>query len=389
MIRGIRRREVVTDAEPRFHWPELAARLELRPVEVGPHCQYHSPEEYLAKTHVGLQNVIIVQQENSMLYITSRYAPKGLTCTGKPCTYMFNLNRETKGLVATTGARCYSTLKRYYDIPDASIYTPIKDLLIKTPNGTYAASCAAEIGFRGDDDHKYSLHDCYEYDLNSAFSAQLLNGMPDLFKPDYSGRVKPGQVGFLITAIDRVRIDEVGALCDIAFPRLNSTPEGLLRFINHWYDIKKKSTGAEKAKAKARLNYSIGFAQRRNPFFRAFIIRKCNAYIKSVMDSDTILWNTDAIFSTKRRYDLPIGKEIGQFKEIAIKRLVYRGNTYQINDELPTWRGIPKAWFTAYEQRTGHPFDFATEDRPPDNANQYVFDPKTLVLKENDCYAKI
>lgn len=105
------------------------------------------------------------------------------------------------------------------------------------------------------------------------------------------------------------------------------------------------------------LNLPIGYCQRYNPFLRSYVVNSCNEVIKRLIDDDTLFWNTDAIFSRKRRPELELGTEIGQFKEIHCDTLSYVGNVYQINNEDPTYRGISKSWFKAFEKKNGRKYD--------------------------------
>ena len=79
--------------------------------------------------------------------------------------------------------------------------------------------------------------------------------------------------------------------------------------------------------------------------------------------------------------ELKLGENIGEWKKIEGKRLRYKGNNYQIDDDIPVYRGIPKAWFEAFEKREGRKFNILL-DKPPERCNKYEFDFTTLTLKE-------
>ena len=164
---------------------------------------------------------------------------------------------------------------------------------------------------------------------------------------------------------------------DVVF-NLIPTPEKWLKYIQKWYNKKKVSKGLLKQEAKAMLNLPIGYCQRTNPFLRAYVVHTCNNIIRALINDETIMWNTDALFSLKRRVDLLLGEEIGMFKEIRLKKFIYIGNNYQVNDNLPTYRGIPKGWYDD---------DITLEDVANGlvtRCNKYIWDPISLELKKNE-----
>jgi hypothetical protein len=120
------------------------------------------------------------------------------------------------------------------------------------------------------------------------------------------------------------------------------------------------------------LNLPIGYCQRYNPFLRSYVVNKCNNKIKAIIDHNTLFWNTDAIFSRVRRPELELGTEIGQFKEIHCNTLTYVGNVYQINNEDPTYRGISKSWFKAFEKEHGRKYNLLLDyDKQISRINYY------------------
>ena len=90
------------------------------------------------------------------------------------------------------------------------------------------------------------------------------------------------------------------------------------------------------------------------------------------MDEDTLLCSTDSLVSKRKRDDLEIGTEIGQFKLEHEGDFCYDGMNYQWNLEIPTYRGIPKSWF-----KKG--WDIA-KDKVPKFGNLYSFDKSRLNL---------
>lgn len=152
---------------------------------------------------------------------------------------------------------------------------------------------------------------CWSYDINSAFAFAMLNKMPDTKqKPRYGGIVESNEMGFYTGGGATTK---VGEYADIIFPLMDSP---FKEYIYNYYN-KKESTEVkeERRKWKDFLNIPSGIVARKNIFIRNAIIYYSNEYIKRFIDDDTVYCNVDCIVSLKPRYDLPIGNEIGQFKE--------------------------------------------------------------------------
>lgn len=387
---SLKRRRVIPKASMVNDFVKVSRDYCVERVVYGNGQKYRSLDDWKRQTNhwndAVLSKFMFIDVKETRIEITSRYAPesfrnvKDLYQNGKACTYCFNLNDEPINWL--NGQSCFVERQKSYKIPDAKEYNLVQlDDYFDDYKGTYRCSASPLVGYRGDGS-KQILENCYEYDLNSAYSTQLKKGIPDLNNPCYcdGNPVPKGFIGFLID--DQLTMVHEGMPCDIAFPRIK-TPAKLNEFIDKYYNLKKTSTGNEKRKAKARLNLPIGYSQRKNPFFRAYVVHSCNEAIKAVMDEDTVSWNTDAIFSKKRRPDLELGIEIGQWKEVPINRFVYVGLTYQIDDNLPVWRGIAKAWLRHFEKVNGRPFDLA-KDKLTERINKYYFDGTTRRLKKNE-----
>lgn len=311
----------------------------------------------------------IVQKLTSIEFTTKFYE-------NKACTYIFTLDEKT--VEQKSGLQCFMEMSKFYKIPKIIDQDFYKDQLDET--GRFTLSTSPVIDYNKENDGKEFIN-CYEYDLNSAYSSIILAGIPDLWHPSEINigkiKVKKGEIGFIFD--EQLPIVEPGGIADIKF-KMIPCPEELKNFVLKYYNIKKTSTGREKQKAKEMLNLPIGYCQRYNPFFRSYIIHRCNERIEKIIDENTLFWNTDAIFSTKRRYDLEIGENIGQFKELKLKRVRYKGNNYQVNDEIPTYRGIPKLWFKKWEEENGRCYNILT-DEIPSRRNKYKFDMNTLKLE--------
>lgn len=211
------------------------------------------------------------------------------------------------------------------------------------------------------------------YDMNSAYSNAMLQTMPDTSKkPLYHKRLEKGEIGFKYDKDNCLKcVTEVGKLCYYVFKEIESPYK---RFVEHWYNVKKTSTGRDREKAKEILNYCVGYLQKINPFIRCRIVTYCNDLIQSLMDENTIYSNTDCIVSRVERNDLNIGENIGQFKVEKFGFFALKGKNYQWNKEYPTYRGVAKKWFNK-------DYDILTDEIPVEK-NKYYFDKEILQLCE-------
>lgn len=332
-----------------------------------------SPQELKLKVNdFSYTKYAIVKENDSRLWIeTGYYEPNK-----KPTRYIVGLDNQEEN--AITGQRCFRALqKNCYKAMKAKDYNnPEIDRFYNTTLGKYECSAGPIIGFN----HQYEkqeLYDLYEYDLNSAYSSIMLDKIPDVNNPIFNAKLKRGQVGFWLD--EKCSMTEIpGIYCQVIF-NLIELDAKQKKYIENLYNKKATTTDKkEKDELKLFLNAGIGYYQRFNPFIRAYIVHKCNEKIKALIDENTVLWNTDAIFSLKRRPELTIGAKIGEFKEIPIKRFAYIGNNYQVDLELPKYRGIPKAWY-----KEG--WDIL-KDPLPQRCNMYIFDLKKMKIIKNKEY---
>lgn len=332
----------------------------------------HSVDEAKSKiSDFNYTKYIIVKEHDSHLHIETKWwEPKN-----KATRYIVDLNGESK--VTVQGRQCFAQLqKNCYKAPSCETYN-LKTLVKDPETGSYIYSAGPIIGYNP----KYELqelHDVYEYDLNSAYSSIMLNAIPDVNNIYKNCKVKKGQVGFWLRE-GMPMTETIGIECDVVFDLITLSPYQK-KYIEKLYDMKRCAiTPEEKTKAKLWLNAGIGYYQRYNPFIRAYIVHKCNRVISGLLDDETVLWNTDAIFSLKRRPELALGASIGEWKEEVIKRFVYKGNNYQIDNEIPVYRGIPKSWFK------GQKFDLLNQAIPK-RCNKYVYDISQNKIVKNKEY---
>lgn len=243
-------------------------------------------------------------------------------------------------------------------------------------------------------DPKYDRQEnyVYIYDLNSAYGAVLKDKVIDTSRFEYEREVRENEVGFLFNN-DLPLIKSGSEYADIVFPLI---PSPYKQFVNKYYQIKSNPeayvgqtfNGRKlndpvqiKSYAKQVLNYGIGAAQNHNPFFRAYIVNKCNENISQYMDQNTIMWNTDSIVSLTPRPDLPISQtDIGKFKFEYEGPLKHIGNNYQSpNNEKLAIRGLSKKLII--ESR----YDiFSTQSLYSLAVIPYVFDTNTNRIKRSN-----
>ena len=351
-----------------------ADKYGLKIVKIGMGGDYGSLEEATIKqAYKTIRRSLIIQLKLTKLCITTSYFD------GKPTTFIFdlNLNLDTHAL---KGQQAFAQFQRYFKIPKASDYNipGFNDKWLDAERNIYACSARPILGFNPKYDQK-ETSDVYEYDLNSAYSAALMDKVIDLSGPaGYKQEVKEGQVGFLLN--DELTMIYPGQYADVIFNEIDS-PSGLKEYCLKYYKLKQETTGSEKQQAKGMLNFPIGYAQRINPFFRAYVVHKCNETINELIDDNSLCWNTDAIFSTKPK-QLNIGNEIGQFKVEHFDTFRMKGNTYQIDDQLPITRGVPKEFFKRFEYLNGRKFNLLT-DVITEHKCRYSFNFETLQLEDN------
>jgi hypothetical protein len=314
----------------------------------------------------------IIKETKSHLWIeTKYYEPKY-----KATRYICELNGELETRIK--GQQAFASFQRCcLKVPHVREYgLEMVEKYFDEDLGKYTCSASPIVDYNKKyEDMKVEFKNVYEYDLNSAYSSIMLKSIPDLNNPIINAKLKEGQVGFYIDK-DLKPITKVGAIVDVAF-NLIELPKKSKDFILKLYNEKETAkTKTERAAAKQKLNFAIGYYQRYNPFLRAWIVHSCNKFVESLIDDDTIFWNTDAIFSLKRRPELTVGTSIGEFEEIYIKRLAMHNNNYQVNYELPKIRNIPKAWY-----KDG--FDLMKDELPNRDNNRYKFDLDQLKIKEN------
>lgn len=226
----------------------------------------------------------------------------------------------------------------------------------------------------------------YSYDRNSSFSWGMLQDMPDTSTPPKRNVIpNENEIGMsnVCNAIqnrDLLEIiedaNELGIVCEYVFPRM---PSPFKHFVEFYYNKKVNAKSKEeRQKYKEILNYAVGFIRRKNPFLHSAIISYSNAYIRELINGNTIYCNTDSIVSTKPR-KLDIGEDVGQFKiEHNDESFAINESGYQWNYEIPSIRGMSKQWFI-------NGFDLLNDLLPTKEYNKYIYDSENekIILNEN------
>lgn len=229
------------------------------------------------------------------------------------------------------GGECYKIMARHYWSPSTHYDIDL--------------SASPLIGFNPK--YNNTRQHAWGYDLNSAYSYQILKGWINEFSGPKAKIVEEDEIGF---SSDLSSLMEVGEYSLFVFKKC-APPPGLVKFVNHYYQHKRFPTDiVDKITSKNMLNHPIGCLQNKNPFLRAYIVASCNELIKSLLDEDSLVWNTDSIVSRRRRDDLEekLGQEIGQWKLEHEGEFAYIGLTYQWDYNTPTWRSVPKKWIPTH-----------------------------------------
>ena len=201
--------------------------------------------------------------------------------------------------------------------------------------------------------NKYALKPlkCFGYDLNSAYSWAMLQKMPDTRQlPKINDIVGENEIGFFINGKATIT---PGVVANYIFPLMESPFKD---YVYEYYKLK-QSEGTNSLKRKMWkdwLNFPTGILQRHNIFLRNAVIMYNNKLIESLIDENTVYCNTDSIVSLKRRPDLEIGNEIGQFKEEHInqKFKFKQEGIYQWDNECH-YKGINGKCITDIEKTDG------------------------------------
>lgn len=262
----------------------------------------------------------------------------------KTKTYVFRLD-GAQNMRPVEPAEAYRQMQLAYRVPELENVDWRQDVDLEKDNyGKYEKSAGAFLWTNPVYDGREVRH-VWIYDLNSAYGAVIADKIPDLKQSYGSDYVEEGEVGFVDIG-DKFALIEAGSSikAEIKFKLIDSPFKTWAQNCFKLKELYKAKGDKQKAnKYKAMLNFAIGYYQRRNPFFRTYVVEKCNKFIKSLVDDDTIFCNTDSIHSARPRFDLDIGMGLGQFKEEAVDVVArYNGANWQVAGQKPKWRGVPE-----------------------------------------------
>lgn len=327
---------------------------------------YLSP--YIPQIHGSIKFNAFIEIGMRILSVTTRYE-------GKIATWRFDMLTGKKSEAeryCSTGMKAYICLRKFAD--DKAIRKIVSPEDFVEFGKNLKPFSTGPFMYFNETHNKTELSGAIGYDMNSAYSFAMLGEFPDTSDVDNvdilihdAGIVSDKQIGFDTWG----NLVEEGCFAPFRFKKIKSP---FKRFISYYYDLKKNAKTSEARKhAKDVLNMSVGYLQRINPFLRATIVSRANNTIKSLIDEDTVYCNTDCIVSLKKRTDLKIGNDLGEWKIEHTGVFKYRDYNYQWNNETPTFRGVPKKWF-----KKG--YNLLTDDIP-ECANLYEYDPLNNCIK--------
>lgn len=292
------------------------------------------------------------------------------------CTWKFDKTGATKNQVSTTTVgKIWRRVYKPYDIVKEQ-----KDFFKRDPKGKIVASAKPIIGYN----KKYDMteHNVVAYDLNSAYAAALMDKIIDTYNMDYARVVGKNEVGFLMN--DDLTLVEEGEYADYVFPLMESPYKA---FAKKYYEQKKKAPKGSKERdlAKQILVITVGQWQNHNPFLRAFVVNRCNNFIKYFVNKykdKVCLWNTDAVYCTEHipELDALLGDDIGQFKVEYEGIFRQKGFNYQKGTET-SYRGVMKCLFK-------EDYNILTDPIPVCNI-PYRMNKETLMIENNDEFVEI
>lgn len=323
---------------------------------------------YIKALHKKIGNNCFIEDGLRFLKLTCKYK-------GKVATYIFDKvsgKKEEASSMCSIGMKAYGCLQRFTKGQAINKIVKEEDF---NDLGKNCFPFATSPFLYFNEKYNETEQEAIGYDMNSAYSYAMLGKMPDTsnlttvkIRCYNNGIVRNDEIGF----------DAYGNLVEegcYALYKFKAIKSPFKAFVEYYFALKHDAkTKAERKRAKDVLNMSVGYLQRINPFIRATIVSRANNLIKSLIDENTIYCNTDSIVSLKPRNDLKIGSNIGEWKVEHTGKFRYRDFNYQWNDELPTFRGIPKAWF-----KEG--YNILTDDVPV-CGNNYELDYIKFIIKE-------
>ena len=205
--------------------------------------------------------------------------------------------------------------------------------------------------------------EAYGYDMNKCYLAALKEPVPVTQEMETLKFVEDGEIGFNVNYNRKVIHKDrdgfqqtrfvlekvnVGEFAEYVFPLTESPFRKYAELMENLIDEAKVKGDKEKeCELKTSIVCSVGNLQNHNPFIRAAIVENANNKIKSLIDENTILCNTDSIVSLVKRDDIPISNKVGEFKLEHHCNITLNGFNYTWDDGSTALRGTntkPVKW---------------------------------------------
>lgn len=192
------------------------------------------------------------------------------------------------------------------------------------------------------------------YDINAAYPSVLIAYIPDINAPLGRGILKAGEVGFIhdITTGKLELVEKEGSLAEERYNLINSPfRKRMLHFYKRRKEVDKDTADA----IKLGMNMAIGVLRNRSPHLWWYIIKKAQDQVFKYFDPETTsMINTDCIYSTVPRPDIPIGESIGMFKELPQNgmRMDIEGVSHVWENGEGSISGVPKELQATYNIHT-------------------------------------
>lgn len=199
----------------------------------------------------------------------------------------------------------------------------------------------------------------WAYDINSAFPTALAQPIPDINNPLGPGFIEKGQIGF------RHDYRSGGVLVRVlagrAEERYNLIESPYRKKVLELFDKRKRALFEGDIDLaddiKSGMVFAIGNLRNKSPHLWCHIISNAIDNVFQYFDEETTsMVNTDCIYSTVPRTDIPIGFELGQFKPLSENgtRLYIKGtNMCQWEGGKSIMSGIPKELQSTLDLRAG------------------------------------
>lgn len=297
-------------------------------------------------------------------------------------TYVFERNGEYN--VISDTKEIAAEFAKVHKVQELSDYMPYE----KDPKMGYRACIGAASPIR-DSNKKYrnkATENCYEYDMSHAYGQFLRESLPDLSTVRYDAVVEDGQVGFdwlgsTMKGLPKlVMCEKKGIRCRWVFDLMDSPYKDKVdRIIAQ---LNKETDERKRANLKNKFRYFVGWLQNHNPFWRAYVVEKCNITIRSFLDEDSVYWSTDSIVSARRRPDIMASGYEWKVKNQGTFKLKER-TSYQWNDCLPKVNGAKKLYIKGYNMTHEKKFDLLKDEAPVVCSSAYVFDGRAFEIIKN------